>query len=352
MPAKILFLLKRREDFDAKQHNHKGLSTGLYNSAKFMDDMLNESGIESHLEVVVDNNCIDREVTKYRPTHCIIEALWVVPEKFKILSKLHPTVTWILRLHSDIPFMSAEGMAMEWVGDYAAFDNLIIAPNDPRMVQQMRLMLKLRYQWSDEEIERRVVYLPNYYTRDRRDRFFHITKDTVNISCFGAMRPLKNHLNQAFAAIKFADKIGKRLKFHINSTRIEGRAEPVLRNLKDLFVNVHDSGHQLVGHAWHPREEFLKICDQIDIGLQVSFNETFNIVAADLISRGVPVVGSREIPWLDPIDQADPTDVDDIVRHLQQVYDDPGLNIFRNRVGLLHYTEKTQSIWSNYFKGF
>ena len=56
--SRVLFILKRREDFNAVTHNHVGLSTGLYNSAKFMDDMLTNNGIESNLEVAIDNNCI------------------------------------------------------------------------------------------------------------------------------------------------------------------------------------------------------------------------------------------------------------------------------------------------------
>ena len=98
--SKILFILKRREDYNAKVHSHIGLSTGLYNSAKFMNDMLVEAGFNSVLEVAVDNNCIDRLVSKHKPTHVIIEALWVVPTKFSILQKLHPSVQWIVRLHS------------------------------------------------------------------------------------------------------------------------------------------------------------------------------------------------------------------------------------------------------------
>ena len=73
---KILFLLKRREDYSETLHSsHQGLSTGLFNSASFMNDMLNDAGVESHIEVVVDNNCIDREVTKY-------DGQCVIPQEF------------------------------------------------------------------------------------------------------------------------------------------------------------------------------------------------------------------------------------------------------------------------------
>ena len=57
--SKVLFILKRREDYNATTHSHIGLSTGLYNSASFMDTMLNDRGIESVLEVAIDNNHIE-----------------------------------------------------------------------------------------------------------------------------------------------------------------------------------------------------------------------------------------------------------------------------------------------------
>ena len=84
LKTKILFILKRREDFDPTKHTKEGMQTGLFNSATFVKDMLNESGIESKLFIARDNNDIDREVTAFRPTHVIIEALWVVPQKFDI----------------------------------------------------------------------------------------------------------------------------------------------------------------------------------------------------------------------------------------------------------------------------
>jgi len=129
---KILFILKRKNNYDVIKDSNIGMSTGLYNSASFMNDMLNNAGIESHISVVIDNNCIDREVTKHKPTHVIIEALWVVPSKFYVLCKLHPKVKWIIRLHSEIPFLANEGMALDWLGDYVFFENVYIGTNAPR----------------------------------------------------------------------------------------------------------------------------------------------------------------------------------------------------------------------------
>ena len=113
--SKILFILKIKQNYGATNDYSIGLSTGLYNSAQFMNEMLIDGGFDSQMVSVIDNNDIDREVTLHKPTHVIIEALWVVPSKFEVLCKLHPNVKWVIRLHSEIPFLANEGMAMDWI---------------------------------------------------------------------------------------------------------------------------------------------------------------------------------------------------------------------------------------------
>ncbi len=215
---KVLFILKKRQ---SSHPNYSSVSSGLLNSAKFVSDMLNKNGIESNLVEVNDNNCIDREVTKYKPTHVIIEALWVVPSKFEVLTKLHPNVKWIIRLHSDISFLANEGIAIDWIYQYTKYPNVIISAND----------YDTNENFSDLT-NRAFLYLPNYYpvgffNKNKPKPFF---KKELNIGCFGAVRPLKNQLIQAVAAIDYADTYGKKLKFHINVKRIEGKGEPVLKN--------------------------------------------------------------------------------------------------------------------------
>ena len=73
--SKVLFVLRRKEDYNDKTDYSIGLSTGLYNSASFVNNMLNDNGIDSNIEVVLDNNCIDRVITLHKPDYCIIEAL-------------------------------------------------------------------------------------------------------------------------------------------------------------------------------------------------------------------------------------------------------------------------------------
>jgi hypothetical protein len=346
----VLFILKRRDDFDPEKHNAKGLSTGLFNSATFMSDMLNNNDVDARLEVAIDNNCIDRLVTKHKPTHVIIEALWVVPTKFAVLTKLHPSVKWIIRLHSELPFLAGEGMAMDWVGDYVGFNNLYIGVNAPRMLSEIRTYVGMRQGYTEEQVNDKVFYMPNFYPQEYKSKEYKPESEYINIGCFGAVRPLKNHMLQAIAALRFADKIGKKLKFHINAGRIEMKGDPVMHNLRALFDHLNEKGHMLVSNEWAPRDEFLVVCRSMDIGLQVSFSETFNIVGADIISQGVPLVGSIEIPWMDTAYTARAQYSDEIYDALMLAHNNPEHNVSVNQQKLTEYTNQTQSTWVEYFK--
>ena len=339
--SKVLFILKRRDNFNPEKHSALGMSTGLYNSAKFMNEIVPNS----KMVVVRDNNDIDREVTLFRPTHVIIEAVWVIPSKFIILQKLHPKVKWIIRLHSEMPFIAGESRAMDWIAEYAKFDCITLACNAPRFMRETKTYLNAMGLNADEK----VIYLPNFYPQEYKEKHFDKNKDHIDIGCFSAIRPLKNQLLQSIAAIQFANDIGKKLKFHINSGRIEMNGSPVLNNLKHVFEHLYDAGHELVNHEWTPRKQFLELCASMDIGLQVSFSETFNIVGADLISQGVPLVSSKEIPWASTLWNADPTDSDEICKKLHMVYTSPTTNVYLNQMKLTKYTTETKNIWDKYF---
>jgi glycosyltransferase involved in cell wall biosynthesis len=331
---RVLFILKKRELY-GEDYAHS-VSTGLLNSASFVDDMLN-AGYDhtvSKLVVVTDNNDIDREVTQFNPTHVIIEALWVVPEKFAVLKELHPKVTWIVRVHSEVPFLANEGVAIDWISNYICRDNVYVAVNSQRFYDNLRDIV-----WSRDRDK--VLYLPNYYppasvppVRKHRDR-------GIRIGCFGAIRPLKNQLLQAMAAIKFADDLGYYLEFHINAGRVEMKGQPVLRNLEGLFKH---SGHKLVKHEWLDHPKFLALVKTMDLCLQVSFSETFNIVAADSVVSGVPTVVSREIPWA-KVGFAVPTDMDSMTKALKHAWRFRRANVWLNQMGLASYVGKARRIW-------
>ena len=349
--TRVLFILKRKHDYSAlaADANVLSVSTGLYNSANYMVELLKPMVDEVGIVVVTDNNDIDREVRKFNPTHVIIEALWVVPEKFEVLTKLHPKVQWIVRLHSEVPFIASEGISMDWIGRYLDYPNVLIGVNAPRMLQSVRSFLKAKTGYlSDDEIFQRTIYMPNYYPVEGAKAYdFSTSPDVVKIGCFGAVRPLKNQLAQALAAVEFAKSHGKGLEFHINSSRVEMNGSPILKNLVQMFDHLGPR-YVLVCHEWMPREEFLKVVGSMDILMQVSFSETFNIVAADATVMGVPVVGSSEIPWL-CVFKADPTSQTSMIRALNWASFVPSIAVLLNQLSLRRYDRKTKQVWANLF---
>jgi len=365
---RVLFILKQRHQGPYGAWNHspdgKPLASGLSVSATQMAYALDDSGIQNKLVHVIDNNCIDREVTQYRPTHVIIEAFWVVPEKFDVLMKLHPNVKWIVRNHSKSDFLSHEGGMVGWAIDYVA-KGVILACNSPEATQDFKRLAVM----SNAD-PRNVVYLPNYYRAPRSEHSYcavvwakfmrafgfpghapRLILPELNIGCFGAIRPLKNHLHQAMAAIQAAEDLGLKLKFWINGNRVEGKAEPILKSLQQLFKRYPQ--HELIELSWMKHDEFVKITGNMDMLMQVSNSETFNIVAADAVAQGVPVLVSDEIPWLDPEYQANPNDVHDIARRLVRIWRGSGSGYLQadQLYQLKAYVHRSRELWYNFLHG-
>lgn len=313
---KILFITKFREIsvWDGSDYSIQKYNSGVFLSSQFIVDGLNKhSNIEAVLEKAIDNNCIDRLVTEHKPDIVILEAFWVVPEKFDELLPLHPNVKWVIRNHSAMPFIAEEGIIMDWSLRYTDYDNVYIGLNNFRTFIEFSHLL---------EDESKALFLPNYYpveliknkTRNLRFKFKH--DGELHVGCFGALRPLKNNLTQAYSAIRVAKDLNRKLYFHINCNRADSDKSPILKNLISLFDKVKDV--ELVIHEWMSHEDFYNLCGTMDIGLQVSFSETFNIVAADFVANDVPLVGSDEISFISKYFKADMNDTVDIIKKMKK----------------------------------
>ncbi len=356
-PPRILFVLKQRlvssdaEPAACPSTYSSTFSSGIYNSVRFVSDMLTDAGVENRVIEAVDNNYIDCEVAEYRPTHVVIEALWVVPEKIDILAQLYPEVKWIIRLHSDLPFLSNEGIAIDWIVRCAAIENVTVAANSLLAQHDLRKVIYSAYPYlSEDALEAKIAYLPNFYpihNMKMRDPLFH--SDELNIGCFGAIRPLKNNLIQAVAAIEYADRHGLRLRFHINGSRNEQGGDNNLKNLTALF---HTSRHELVSHPWMPHEEFLRVLARMSLSMCVSFTETFCIVAADSVALGVPTLVSKAINWASPLCTAATTDTESITRGIDRVLHPilGRLGAYHNRCRLRNQCDTAREVWLRYFK--
>lgn len=349
MSTRSLFLLKRREDYnhDPTYSSSYQIATGMYNSAKFVHDELITAGREAKVVVVIDANDIDREVTLYKPTHVFIEGLWVVPSKFIELKAIprHRDVKFHVRIHSEIPFIATEGIAIQWITEYIR-NNVIVTPNSSRAHEQIKWLAKTIL--SPSIADTLVQYLPNCYPINYTPYPLvnsSVTKDVLDIACFGAYRPMKNHLQQAFIALRYAEKQHKQLRFHVNSRQDAGGGGPA-KNVEQLMIA---TGAELVKHTWENRETFLQSIANVDLLMQVSISETFNIVAADATLVGRPILVSKEISWSYPV-YGDPQSISDCLRKLDLIMMNKSFFINSNRTGLSIYSNAARRRWLNYLE--
>lgn len=316
-----LFIIKQFHEYNGTQQS----VSGLRRSAQFAVDLLLHEGHRAKLVQAIDGNCIDRLVTENAPTKVILEALWVTPAKMAELKRLHPRVKWTVRIHSEIPFLATEGVAVEWIVAYHKL-GVEVAFNSAQTQRDFSVLGNL-------------AYLPNYYPL-RKPRKSQPPTDVFEVGCFGAIRPLKNQLIQAFAACKFAKDAGVKLAFHMNSSRLEQGGENVLRQIKALF---EATGQTLVVHPWLDHEDFLELIAEMHICLQVSLSESFNIVSADAVSMGVPLVGSDAIAWLPKRSRARVDSTDSIVDAIERA---DGTTVAMNHAALEAYLDDAKIIWN------
>lgn len=135
----------------------------------------------------------------------------------------------------------------------------------------------------------------------------------MKVSLFCTAGPRKNLSNQLLACSMVED-----LELHINGL---SQNPEFARLMKDLKV-------QTIDHGWMEKSQYTSVIREMDLGLQVTFAETFNYVVVEHFVQGIPVVCSHMIPvaaWdkrLDPllVNRADSPE--DIAQTIKRVYAD------------------------------
>lgn len=103
----------------------------------------------------------------------------------------------------------------------------------------------------------------------------------TRVSLFCTPGPRKNLSNQLVACAAVPG-----IELHLNglSTRPE---------FSDLLSG---TGIRYVEHGWMSKDEYRRAISSMDVGLQVTYAETFNYVALEHMLHGTPVVASRMVP--------------------------------------------------------
>lgn len=331
--ARLLFLCRNSNSYNSAYSY--GI-TGLFNSASFVADALTTH--ETKVVKVVDGNAIDKEVYEYKPDIVVLEAVWVTPDKLRELVNIprYRSIKWLIRIHSKPTFLASEGVAIQWLTEYAKIPNVIISGNH---VEFNNMMLSIGVSST---------LLPNIYSVQMSAGPVFQQKDHIDVGCFGAIRPMKNHILQAAAAMHFADSINGHLKFHVNATRTEQGGENVLKNLRAMFNN---TSHELIEHPWRTHTDFLTLVSQMDVGLQVSLSESFNIVSADFVSQNIPIVTSKEVEFIASMYHADTSSILSIARTLGYAYTTRVFYLHKVNQWLLNFhNHKALSDWDRFLR--
>ena len=284
--------------------SHRGLGINALMTVK----VLRKHGIHADIAPVWKRPDVVAALNKYKPTHAIIQAPWISAEDQAWLCHQFPDVQFVVRVHSQIGFLQVEPNAIKILRDDLFLQegllNLAVSANTRRLAE-----------FVDHTYKSRIVYLPNLYDTDRVRRKRDESHDhrSLRIGSFGAHRLLKNHTTALAAAMMIAERRGSDLEFYVNAGRKEGSGGgAIIRALRLMSDRVPWVRLKEVG--WQEWSEFRQTVAYMDLTMQVSFTETFNIVTADSVAEGVPAVVSNAIEWTPARWHANPDDAADIAR--------------------------------------
>jgi len=331
---------------------HRGVGV----NAKLTAKVLRKRGVVANVAAVMTAQDIGLYLQKNPAvTHAIIQAVWVTADEQAVLCQSFPRVHFVVRVHSQIGFLQVEPPAIKIIRDLLQLQetelNISLSANNLRFAEF------LKYVYHGES-----VLLPNLYDMDRAERKPTMAHDhlLLRVGSFGAHRLLKNHTTAAAAALIIAERRDCDLEFYVNSGRAENSSEKaskggkvvrrtaensVLTSLQYMFADLPRA--KLVEVPWMEWPSFRQIVASMDLCMQVSPTETFNIVTADAVCEGVPSVVSEAIEWAPKYWQAPIDDAYAIALSGMNLLNDP----YATQTGLdalTNYESDAEKQWLSY----
>ena len=238
-------------------------------------------------------------------THVVISAPFLPSADVQDMAITNRSIHFAIASHSNIGFLSADSGAFRLCREYlhvqAEVPNFRLAGNSDRLAK-----------WIKDVYECPCETLPNLYYLDgvnsnpNRPAF---KGDTLRVGCFGALRPLKNTLSAGAAALQIARHLRVDLEFWISTKRVEG-APNFPASLREMFAGVHWA--KIVENEWESWNRFRQTVRHMDLLMQPSYTESFNVVTADGIAAGMPSVVGPAISWAPPSWKANVDDPDSL----------------------------------------
>lgn len=297
---------------------------GLHVAGYATAEVLGNYGIETVAAAVRHNVDLVDFIEKYNEehdkplTHVVISAPWLSSYDLEKLLSYFRHTQFVILSHSNVGFLQADSCGMHLLRRYHElarhYHNLKIGGNSFKFAK-----------WMKESYGDDVVLLPNLYPLNEvPSPKVWDQVSPLKIGAFGAVRPQKNFMTAAAAAVVIHRRLCIPVEFHMSEGG-EGDFNSTSRAIDEML---HGTGVTIVRHKWCYWDDFVKLVATMDLMIQVSYTESFNMITADGISVGVPSVVSPAIYWAPAAWKADPDNALDVavkgiyllVRH-HQLYD-------------------------------
>jgi len=283
--------------------SHIGLGVAAVNTAK----VLRREGIVTNVWPILSAADLRAKLKAHPVEQVIISAPWISANELQDLANQFTETYFAVTCHSNVGFLQADPGGVKLVRETLELEmgthNVRFAGNSRRFCD-----------WIEATFGRRCRYLPNLYFLDGKppkQRSF-CGGGTLRIGVFGAIRPLKNLMSSAGAALEISRKLRVPLELWTSSERAEGGGETVLAAVKEMIDGLPNV--ELVLNGWQSWPSFRKTVSHMHLLLQPSYTESFNMVTADGAAEGVASVVSEAIDWAPEDWKADVDDVLDIAR--------------------------------------
>jgi hypothetical protein len=317
---------------------------GLHVAGYATAEVLREHGIEVVVFPVRNNIDAVIAIDNYNETHdmplthVIISAPWLSVWDATMLVENYPGTQFVILSHSNVGFLQADPWGVELLRQYqyiaATHPNLKVGGNSERFAR-----------WMKRAYGGEVVLLPNLYPMAGCLQAKRWNGERLKVGAFGAVRPFKNFMTAAGAALVLQQSYNVPVEFHMSSG---GESEPTVAAIEQMFADV--DGITLVRHPWAYWDDFVELVGKMDLLIQVSYTESFNMITADGIAMGVPSVVSPAITWAPDCWKADPDDAVAVAEIGKRLLD---YRLLANagREALLKHNKKSLDCWIDYLRG-
>jgi len=292
--------------------------------------------LAAQLDAAVKTALANGEV---RPSHVIISAPWLEADDVVKLARKYHEMQWYVISHSNVGFLQADPHAIKIMRDLTSYQmqmpNLYVGGNCKTFVE-----------WATAAWRVPVMWAPNMYNMaevmEQHPRTW-TPGAPLRIGLFGANRPLKNHITAAAAVVELATRYGSPVELLMSSGRNEGSSQQAIDEITARIPNL-----KVTKTGWLDWPSFRALIRSTNLMLQTSFTESFNVVTADAIAEGVPVVVGSAIDWAPTHWQADPDDPMDVAAVADRLLRDPHA-MANGRRALQHYVSQAWIGWQQLF---